>query len=446
MLGAGLLAKKAVERGLKVAAVGQDQPGARIEGGHRVLRSRRAHRAARRAGLRRRGLRVHHLHRQLGPAAGRDLHGDRRSRTSRCARCCLATATSRAASIPRSRRTTWPRRRCGRLRAGRADGHRPVERAARRGQRRPAGLPARHLAHAGGGQRDDRVCDRAGHVPHEYAEVFEGDENWNALAVPEGDLYAWDEDSTYIQRPPYFHDMPPEAPEGFGEIRGARVLALLGDSVTTDHISPAGSIKKDSPAGQLPDRARRRARDFNSYGSRRGNHEVMMRGTFANIRLRNQLAPGTEGGVTTEDGEERFIYDAAMEYQDAGVPLLRAGRQGVRLRARRATGRRRGRGCWGSARHRRELRAHPPLQPGGHGRPARCSSPTESPRSRSGSTASRSSISHRSRTALASSRSPLHRRRAATRSSSMPVFASTLRTSGCITATAASSISFCAAL
>ena len=154
-----------------------------------------------------------------------------------------------------------------------------------------------------------------------YAEVFEGDENWNALTVPEGDRYVWGEDSTYVKRPPYFDGMPAEAPEGFEGIRGARSLVLLGDSVTTDHISPAGSIKTDSPAGRYLIEHGVEPRSFNSYGSRRGNHEVMMRGTFANVRLRNRLAPDTVGGVTTKDGEERFIFDAAMEYQDAGVPL-----------------------------------------------------------------------------------------------------------------------------
>jgi aconitate hydratase len=154
-----------------------------------------------------------------------------------------------------------------------------------------------------------------------YGEVFAGDENWNALEVPEGDRYAWDPDSTYVRRPPYFEGMPAEAPAGFEEIRGARVLALLGDSVTTDHISPAGAIKKDSPAGRYLIDHGVEQRDFNSYGSRRGNHEVMMRGTFANIRLRNKLAPGTEGGFTSKDGRVTTIYEAAMEYADAGTPL-----------------------------------------------------------------------------------------------------------------------------
>jgi len=147
-----------------------------------------------------------------------------------------------------------------------------------------------------------------------YGEVFEGDEQWNGIEVPEGDTYAWDPDSTYVKRPPYFEQEPFAGP-----VRGARVLCKLGDSVTTDHISPAGAIKRDSPAGKYL--IERNVTEFNSYGSRRGNHEVMMRGTFANVRLRNLLAPGTEGGVTIKDGREMAIFDAAMEYADEGVPL-----------------------------------------------------------------------------------------------------------------------------
>jgi len=154
-----------------------------------------------------------------------------------------------------------------------------------------------------------------------YGEVFEGDEHWRELDTPEGDRYAWDDESTYVKRPPYFEGMPAEAPDGFEDIRGARVLALLGDSVTTDHISPAGAIKRDGPAGKYLIEHGVEQREFNSYGSRRGNHEVMMRGTFANVRLRNRLAPGTEGGVTVKDGEQTSIYDAAMAYQAEGVPL-----------------------------------------------------------------------------------------------------------------------------
>ena len=151
--------------------------------------------------------------------------------------------------------------------------------------------------------------------------LFEGDDNWKDLEIPEGDRYAWDDESTYVKQPPYFEDMPAEAPEGFGEIKGARVIAVLGDSVTTDHISPAGAIKKDSPAGAYLIEHGVEQRDFNSYGSRRGNHEVMVRGTFANIRLRNLLAPGTEGGFTKKDGDVKPIYDAALEYHEEGTPL-----------------------------------------------------------------------------------------------------------------------------
>jgi aconitate hydratase len=159
-----------------------------------------------------------------------------------------------------------------------------------------------------------------------YGEVFDGDERWNSLEVPEGETFAWDEDSTYVRQPPFFEDLPRE-PEDVTDIEDARVLAMLGDSVTTDHISPAGSIKKDSPAGQYLIDHGVEPKEFNSYGSRRGNHEVMMRGTFANIRLRNQLAPGTEGGVTlylgdSDDGEEMSIYDAAMRYQEQDTPLI----------------------------------------------------------------------------------------------------------------------------
>jgi aconitate hydratase len=162
----------------------------------------------------------------------------------------------------------------------------------------------------------------------EYSEVFEGDERWRGLEPPSGRRYAWDPESTYVRRPPYFEGMGPEAPLGFEPIEGARCIALLGDSVTTDHISPAGAIKADSPAGRYLVEHGVDRRDFNSYGSRRGNHEVMMRGTFANVRLRNRLAPGTEGGFTTRDGELATIYDAAMAAARDGVPLcVLAGRE-----------------------------------------------------------------------------------------------------------------------
>ncbi|HET6563846.1 MAG TPA: aconitate hydratase AcnA [Xanthomonadales bacterium] len=156
-----------------------------------------------------------------------------------------------------------------------------------------------------------------------YSSVFKGDDRWNSIDTPEGEIFDWQEDSTYIQNPPYFEGMPKE-PAGIAVIENARCLAKLGDSITTDHISPAGSIKEDSPAGAYLKSKGVMKADFNSYGSRRGNHQVMMRGTFANVRLRNQLAPGTEGGWTTfQPGDDlMFIYDAAMKYQEAGTPLI----------------------------------------------------------------------------------------------------------------------------
>jgi aconitate hydratase len=158
----------------------------------------------------------------------------------------------------------------------------------------------------------------------DYSDVFHGDETWRSLPTPEGDTFEWDPESTYVRRPPYFDGMPQE-PEPVSDIEGARVLAMLGDSVTTDHISPAGAIKKDSPAGQYLGEHGVEQRDFNSYGSRRGNHEVMIRGTFANIRLRNKLAPGTEGGFTRNfaaGGDVTSIYEASVAYAEQGTPLI----------------------------------------------------------------------------------------------------------------------------
>ena len=156
-----------------------------------------------------------------------------------------------------------------------------------------------------------------------YDRVFEGDQRWQGMSVPTADRFHWDSTSTYVRNPPYFDDMS-MTPRGIPTIRGARMLALLGDSITTDHISPAGAIEADSPAGRFLQGRQIPPREFNSYGSRRGNHEIMMRGTFANIRLRNRAAPGTEGGWTVHrpSGERMTIYDAAMRYQEEGVPLI----------------------------------------------------------------------------------------------------------------------------
>jgi aconitate hydratase len=154
-----------------------------------------------------------------------------------------------------------------------------------------------------------------------YADVFAGTERWKAIEVPQGDAFTWDPSSTYVRKPPYFDGMERE-PKALTDITGAKVLAVLGDSVTTDHISPAGNIRKDSPAGTYLTENGVEPKDFNSYGSRRGNHEVMIRGTFANIRLRNQLAPGTEGGFTVKDGQQTTIYEASQAYQSEGTPLV----------------------------------------------------------------------------------------------------------------------------
>jgi aconitate hydratase len=156
----------------------------------------------------------------------------------------------------------------------------------------------------------------------QYGRIFDGDEHWRQMQAPTGAMYAWDPESTYVQEPPFFQDMG-DAPRPVEDIEGARVLVKVGDSVTTDHISPAGSIKADSPAGRWLQEHGVQPGDFNSYGSRRGNHEVMMRGTFANIRLRNELAPETEGPWTTHvpSAERMTIYDASDRYRSEGVPL-----------------------------------------------------------------------------------------------------------------------------
>jgi aconitate hydratase len=157
----------------------------------------------------------------------------------------------------------------------------------------------------------------------QYASVFDGDARWRQLPVPTGDRFAWEPESTYIRKPPFLEGLS-MTPAPLEDINGARVLAILGDSITTDHISPAGAIKADGPAGTYLIAHHVPAKDFNSYGARRGNHEVMMRGTFANTRIKNHMVPGVEGGVTAHlpDGEVMPVYDAAMKYKEAGVPLI----------------------------------------------------------------------------------------------------------------------------
>ncbi len=182
-----------------------------------------------------------------------------------------------------------------------------------------------------------------------YSDVFAGDDNWAKLKVEATERYDWDPKSEYVKKPPYFDDMPAQ-PAALQDIAGARVLAVLGDSVTTDHISPAGNIARTSPAAKYLMEHGIEPKDFNSYGARRGNHEVMVRGTFANIRLRNHLVPGVEGGVTRHlpDGEQMSIFDASAKYIAEGTPLIVLAGQANTDRVRRAIGRQKGRICLAS--------------------------------------------------------------------------------------------------
>ena len=258
----------------------------------------------------------------------------------------------------------------GRLRARRAHGHRPDQRAARHAT--PTTSPSTSPTSGRAPRRSSRSWARRSAptcspraTPTSSPATSAGAE----IEVPEGDRYTWP-DSTYVRKPTFFEGMDPE-PKPVEPIEGARVLAVLGDSVTTDHISPAGAIKKDSPAGKWLIEQGVEVRDFNSYGSRRGNHEVMIRGTFANVRLRNRLVE-REGGFTRHfpDGEETTIYEAAMSYADEGVPAGRARRQGVRLGLLARLGGQGHEPARRPRRDRRELRADPPLQPDRDGRAA----------------------------------------------------------------------------
>ena len=361
-------------------AVGQDLARAGLEGRDRIPRQGRPDRAAGAARLQPRRLWLHDVHRQLGAAAGGDLEGRRRGGSG---------GRVGAVGQPQLRGADQPGREdelpglaaaVRRLRAGGHDGHRHRRRrrSARTSRARTCTCATSGRASARSPRRSSRRSSRTCSA-RATARCSRATSAGTRLQVPTGDRFAWAEDSTYVRLPPYFQDMPAE-PEPVRDIEGARVLAKLGDSVTTDHISPAGSIKRDGPAGKYLQEQGVAPRDFNSYGSRRGNHEVMMRGTFANIRLRNQLAPGTEGGVTRYLGSvrgragRRGRGDVDLRRGDEVHRRRRAAggarRQGVRLgllarlggegheAARRARG------------DRRELRAHPPLEPGRDGRAA----------------------------------------------------------------------------
>ena len=202
----------------------------------------------------------------------------------------------------------------------------------------------------------------------EYSQATEGDAHWKNMPVPQGELFQWDMQSTYVRQAPYFDGMG-KTPAAIKPITGARVLALLGDSVTTDHISPAGAIEKNGPAARYLTNNDVLPKDYNQYGARRGNHEVMMRGTFANIRLKNMLAPGTEGGVTVHlpDKKPMSIYDAAMQYQNEGTPLIVIAGKEYGSGSSRDWAAKGPRLLGIQRRHRRELRAHPSQQLDRHG-------------------------------------------------------------------------------
>ena len=355
-------------------ALGQDEPRARLSRRDRLPGRCRAHAVPRPARLPARRLRLHDLHRELGAAARRRQRGRAHGRAGG-RRSALGQPQLRGAH-PSAGASELPRL------------------AAARGRLRPrraASTPTSPASRSAPTRKDSRsTCTTCGRRPtrsravieraltpdlydREYGRIWDGDERWRALDAPTGAQFAFAPDSTYVREPPFFEHIG-EPPAQLTDIVDARCLALLGDSVTTDHISPAGAIPADMPAGRYLQEHGVVPREFNSFGSRRGNHEVMVRGTFANIRLRNALADGKEGGYTKHQpsGELMSIYDAAERYASDGVPLVvLAGKEyGIGLVARlggqgHAAPRR-------ARRDRRELRAHPPLEPRRDGRaPAR---------------------------------------------------------------------------
>ena len=376
MVGAGLLAKKAVERGLTHQALGQDQPGAGLAGGDRLPRGLRA------AAVPRRSSASTPWATAAPPAsatAGRCpsaiAERDRRALPGGRRGAVAATGTSRRGSTRRCGPTTSPRR-CwwwrSRWRAGSTSTSSTEPLGT--GQGRAAGVPHGHLAHA---RRRSRTRWPRALKPElfteRYGTVFDGDETWQALAgARAGAATPGTRASTYVQEPPFFQDLPAE-PAPLADISGARVLAVLGDSVTTDHISPAGSIPKNGPAARYLLEHGVEQADWNTFGSRRGNHEVMMRGTFGNVRIKNALVPGQGGQLDPALPHRRGDVDLRRRdavHQEAGTPLvILAGKEygtgSSRDWAAKGTGAPRREGG-----HRRELRADPPEQPGGHGRAA----------------------------------------------------------------------------
>ena len=310
-------------------AVGEDVAGAGFPGRRRISRQCRLAEGSRQARFQSRRLRLHDLHRQFRSARRRDLQGDQRQRDRR-RRGAVGQSQFRRPGEPGhagqlSRLAAARRRLC----AGRQHDEGSDQRAARRGQAGQSGLPARYLAV----RPRKSICSSQRNVTKKifkerYADVFNGDINWRRVKVPQGTTYKWDIGSTYVRNPPYFEGMT-MTPPPVADIVEARILALFGDKITTDHISPAGSIKLASPAGRWLSEHQVAQADFNQYGTRRGNHEVMMRGTFANIRIKNFMLKGADGNVPEggntkhyPDGEAMSIYDAAMKYQAENVPLV----------------------------------------------------------------------------------------------------------------------------
>ena len=370
MLAAGLLAKKAVEKGLETKPWVKTSlaPGSKVVTDY--LREAGLMEPLEAARLPPGRLRLHHLHRQQRSAAA----GDRRSHRGGepgGGRGAVGQPQLRGAHQSRRARQLPGLAAAGRrLRAGRPDRHRP----ARRSRSARAGTASRSTCATSGRARRRstttmRRAVRSEMFHRQYADVFAGDERWNVLPAPGGRHLRLGPGLDLRQAPALLRGHAARAAAGRATFAGARVLALLGDSITTDHISPAGSIKLDSPAGRYLVEHGVSPKDFNSYGSRRGNHEVMVRGTFANVRLRNRLVPEIEGGFTVHlpDGEPLTIYDAADEATRGGRAAGRPRGQGVRHRLVARLG---GEGAAPAGRargDRRELRAHPPLEPGRHG-------------------------------------------------------------------------------
>ena len=373
LMAAGLLARNAVQTRPQRQAMGQDQPGARLPGGHGVPgRSRpdcstwsswastSSATAARPASATR--ARCRRMSRRPSRWA-----------TSSSRRCSPATATSRAASSRRSAQTTSPRRRWSWPTRWPARWT-STSRRSRWAQTSDgaAGLPARHLARTHGGRRGDAQRRPVGDVPQQVRRRLQPATTRGATSrCPTGDLFDWDPFSTYVRKPPYFDGMTLEIDDP-QDIRGARALGVFGDSVTTDHISPAGEIVRQSPAGHYLTENDVPVAEYNTFGARRGNHEVMGRGTFGNIRLRNRLVPGVEGWFTQHlpDGEEMSIWDASAEVPGRRRATDHPRRQGVRHRLVSRLGGEGPANPRRQGRHRRELRAHPSQQPNRHGHPA----------------------------------------------------------------------------